>query len=221
MTFQLDPIFETLRRRVMLGVAAAMMIAGAGCSDDDKVTPPTPENPRKSIAGVMQELIDAYQARDIARYAALFDDSSFVFVFDPTDVQGDPDIPPNWDWNEERNATTNMFGANLVQRIQLDYVVGTPVLADTLDEGIRPFPEGTMKVIVTNVELSVDTRDPAGGENIIYRVGGVQETFFLYPDSLETVDGVPAWKIFEWRERKVGPIPTIDTTWGAVKNNYR
>ena len=221
MTFQLDPIFETLRRRVMLGVAAAMMIAGAGCSDDDKVTPPTPENPRKSIAGVMQELIDAYQARDIARYAALFDNSSFVFVFDPTDVQGDPDIPPNWDWNEEENATRNMFEASLVERIELNFRTQSPTPATEQDLGERPFPPGTMKLLATEVELSVDTRDPAGGENIIYRVGGVQETFFLYPDSLETVDGVPAWKIFEWRERKVGPIPTIDTTWGAVKNNYR
>ena len=221
MRLRSDRGFKGLGRRMTMGIAAAMMIAGAGCSDDDKVTPPTPEDPRKTIAGVMQELIDAYEARDIARYAALFDDSSFVFVFDPTDVQGDPDIPPNWDWNEERNATTNMFGANLVQRIQLDYVVGTPVLADTLDEGIRPFPEGTMKAIVTNVELSVDTRDPAGGENIIYKVAGDQAIFFLWQDPQEIVDGVPVWKIIEWRDKRIGPAPFVElNSWGGVKSLY-
>ena len=187
-----------------MGIAAAMMIAGAGCSDDDKVTPPTPENPRKSIAGVMQELIDAYQARDIARYAALFDNSSFVFVFDPTDVQGDPDIPPNWDWNEEQNSTRNMFEAELVERIQIDFVRGAPTDPSESDRGERPFPSGTKKVTVTEVELSVDTRDPAGGENITYKVTGDQAIFFLVQDSVETQEGLPVWKIFEWRDKKIG-----------------
>ena len=204
-----------------VGVALAGLMLSIGCSDDETITPPDPvEDPRKSIAGALQELKVAYEARDLDRYSALFN-SDFVFVFDPTDVLENPDLPQNWDWSAEHNATRNMFEADLVERIQVDFIVGTPALPDTHDVGTREFPEGTMKVLVTEVELSVDSRDPAGGENIIYRCNGDQAMFFLYPDTLEVVDGVPAWKIFEWRDRRIEAVPTIGVTWGRIKAHYQ
>lgn len=200
---------------------AAGLVFTSACSDDDKVSTPTPEDPRKTIAGVMQELIDAYEARDIDRYSALFDQANFMFVFDPVDAQEDPDIPPNWDWPEEQNSTTNMFEAQLVEQIRVGYVPGAPVAVTDPDIGERPFPEETMKVIVTEVSLSVDTRDPSGGENIVYRVSGDQAIFFVYPDSGEIVDGVPVWKIFEWRDKKIGAFAVELKSWGGVKSLYQ
>lgn len=203
-----------------LGIAVTTLVLVVGCSDDETITPPDVEDPRKTIATTMQELLAAYEARDIGRYSALFD-SDFVFVFDPTDVVTDPDIPESWDWTAELAATSNMFESDRVEEVQVDFVIGNPVTADTADVGMREFPEGTMKVIATAVELSVDNRDPFGGENIIWRVAGDQAIFFLYPDSLEIVDGVPVWKIFEWRDKKIGPAPTIETTWGQIKAAYK
>lgn len=208
------------RLSVRTALFAAVALSAPGCSDDDNITTPTPEDPRKTIAGVMRELIDAYEAQDIDRYSALFDQANFMFVFDPVDVQEDPDIPPNWDWPEEHNSSRNLFEAELVERIQVDYVPGAPVAVTEPDMGERPFPEGTMKVTVSDVSLDIDTRDPAGGENIVYRVSGDQAIFFVYPDSVEIVDGVPVWKIFEWRDKKVGAFATSETSWGQIKANY-
>jgi hypothetical protein len=77
-----------------------------------------------------------------------------------------------------------------------------------------------MKVIATDVSLSVDVRDPAGVENIRYRVDGDDAIFFLYPDQNEIVDGVPVWKIVEWRDKTIG-APFVELkSWGSVKSLY-
>jgi hypothetical protein len=216
---------RTRSRLHRLSAATALLVAivlsAPGCSDDEKITPPTPEDPRKTIPGVLQELLAAYTAGDIHRYATLFDQADFMFVFDPMDVQNDQDIPPTWTWPEELNSATNLFEAELVESIQVSYVVGTPVLPSKEDAGQRPFPEGTVKVIASAVRVGIDTRDPLGGENIIYMVTGDQATFFLRPDTTEIVDGVPVWKIFEWRDKRLGSLATIESTWGLIKANYQ
>lgn len=208
--------------RSQLLLAAGLMLF-AGCSDgDETVTPSPPEDPRKTIAGVMQELIAAYEARDLARYEALFDQEHFLFVFDPYDVSNpDTQIPPNWDWVGERTAHLNMFQDQFVQRIEVDFVVGTPEPAAKQDVGERAFPEGTMKVILSEVNLNIEVSDPGGSESLHYIVEDGQATFFLYPDHDEVIDDVPAWKIFEWRDRFNHPTPTQDASWGQVKALYR
>lgn len=204
-------------------IAFMALMALSGCSDDDDtVRPPAREDPRKTIAGAMQELIDAYEARDIDRYSALFDQDSFVFVFDPIEVN-DPytDLPSNWNWIEEQSANRNMFQAPTVERIQLTFILGTPEPA-TEQDAEEPFPQGTMKVQVSEVNLLVDTRDPAGGENLRYIADGDHAIFFLYPDQNEIVDGVPIWKIFEWHDLTIGaPAPTIENSWGGIKYIFR
>jgi hypothetical protein len=199
----------------------ALMLSLSGCSDDDDtVRPPAREDPRKTIAGVMQELIDAYEERDIDRYEALFDQEHFLFVFDPYDVNDpDTDIPPNWDWVEEQSANRNMFQSQIVERIELNFVLGTPEPATEQDAEDRPFPEGTMKVSVSEIHLLVDTRNPAGGENILYIADGDHAIFFLLPDQNE-IDGVPVWRIFEWRDLTI-PAPVIENSWGEIKYYFR
>jgi hypothetical protein len=138
--------FRLYRVYDMTALLAAVTLGALGCSDDKRPTPPTPEDPRKTIPGVMQELTDAYEARDIDRYTKLFDTDSFMFVFDSLDVLENPNIPPNWEWSEEHRSAENMFEDSLLARIQLDFTVETPVSPAKNDVGHRPFPEGTMKV---------------------------------------------------------------------------
>jgi hypothetical protein len=222
--------------RFQVPMPAILLLLGAvllldGCSEDKKAaTAPVPEDPRKTIAGVMQEIIDSYEARSITRYSALFDQDDFMFVFDVQDVYDQPDIPPNWDWPDELVSNRNMFASPLVERIQLDFVVGAPVAVVKEDIGERPFPEGTMKVAVSEVDFTVDTQDPDGGENLLIKVAGDRAHFFLFPDSNEVVDGIPVWKIFEWRDERIGrgrdggpPLSTrgahgsIESSWGTIK----
>lgn len=195
--------------RMVWIVAMLALIPGCLFSPDKQ----EPKNPgdgdyqlRTTIGGVMNNLLVSYRKRDIDRYLELFH-PAFNFVFDPQDVIDDPDIPPSWDYNEERSSTRNMFEAELVERITIDFVPGPALDAGEADQGNWPLPSGTKKVIVTAVELNVDTRDPLGGENIIYRVNGDQAIFFLVQDSTETQEGLPVWKIFEWRDVKIGPRP--------------
>lgn len=215
---------KRLQRAATIIALMALVLALPGCSDDDEtVTPPPPEDPRKTIAGTLQELIEAYQARDIDRYAALFDPDSFLFVFDPIDANDpDTDIPPNWGWEDEESASRHMFQDQLVERIEVDFVIGAPEPATKQDVGERPFPEGTMKVVVTEVKLKVDVRDPAGGEGLRYQVDGDNAIFFLYPDPNGIVDGVPVWKIVEWRDKTIGGLLFVELkSWGGVKSLYR
>lgn len=203
---------RTSRFDVRMLVIIAMVAITPGClfSPDKGKPKPVPDEyqPRSTIAGVLANLVTAYKNEDLDRYKVLFDQEQFMFVFDPVDVQDDPDIPPNWGWAEEENSTRNMFEADLVEKIKLDFVPGLPV--DVIESDIleRSFPEGTKKVIVTEVALDVDTRDPDGGENIVFRVSGDQAIFFLYQDG-ELENGLPVWKIFEWRDKKIGarPVP--------------
>ncbi len=126
-----------------------------------------------------------------------------MFVFDPIDVN-DPnsEIPESWFWPEEESATRKMFEDDLVERIELSFVDGTPTNPSESDREDRPFPEGTKKVIVTAVNLLVDVRqDP---DNLRYVVDGDNAWFFLVQDTTEVQDGLPVWKIFEWRDKTIG-----------------
>lgn len=191
----------------LVGIVAMLALVPGCLFSPDKQPPKTGGDdqyqPRTTISGVMNNLKVSYRNREIERYEELFH-PAFNFVFDPADVQENPDIPPSWDWSEDRSSTRNMFEADLVERIQIDFVVGPPQDATEADQGQWVFPSGTKRVIVTEVSLNVDTRDPTGGENIIYRVDGDQAIFFLVQDSVETQDGLPVWKIFEWRDKKIG-----------------
>ncbi|MCA9728985.1 MAG: hypothetical protein R3E12_13630 [Candidatus Eisenbacteria bacterium] len=204
-------------------LVATLMIQGtlSGCSGDDKSTAPIPEDPRKTIDGLFQELKDAYEARDITRYGRLFDQENFVFVFDERDVAENPGIPTSWDWSLEEVASRNMFQSDLVVGIASEFEVEDPVAATTQDERDRSFPAGTVKVAIADVSLAVENRDPFGGENLFYRVTGDGAFFFLYPDSSEIVDDVPVWKIFEWRDDRLFFFPTELKSWGAIKYVFR
>lgn len=193
-----------------LGVIAALMLVAPGCLFSPDPKPPEPPvsqyMPRTTISGVLNNLQVAYENRDLQRYKELFDLDEFMFVFDPIDVNDpDTDIPESWFWPEEETATRNMFEDDLVERIELSFVQGTPANPSESDEEDRPFPEGTKKVIVTEVNLLVDVRqDP---ENVRYEVRGDNAWFFLVQDTTEVQDGLPVWKIFEWRDKTIGSRP--------------
>ena len=103
--------------RMLVVIALVAITPGCLFSPDKGKPKDDTDVPRTTIAGVLTNLVNAYKDRDLDRYKVLFDQDNFMFVFDPVDVQDDPDIPPNWDWPEEENSTRNMFEAELVERV--------------------------------------------------------------------------------------------------------
>lgn len=197
-------ILRFVRGIVAMGIALSL----SGCLfSPDKDPPKTDEPvvflPQTSPENVLENLITAYEQQNYDEYVKLFDET-FFFAFDPVDVEkSGGDIPIEWGKDDDIRSTRNMFDEPLVEKVTLDFVIDDPEPATSADEQRHTFPLGTMKVTASEVELQVDTRDPEGGENIIYEVSGDQAIFFLYPHPTEKVDGLAKWYIVEWRDRKV------------------
>ncbi len=190
-----------------LGLLALLLaVASTGCLFSPDKSKPTEDGeaqylPQTSEANVLENLITSYVEKELLEYEKLFDHNVFEFVFDPLDVQEDQDLPPFWLWDEERESTKNMFESELVLEIRLEYIPGTAVAVDEGDD----VPDLTWtKVEVTNVELEVETRDPLGGENIIYKVSGDRAIYFFKSYDDELVDGQPTVRIVEWRDQRTG-----------------
>lgn len=210
-------------KRIPEAVSIAASVAAivlSGCSEDP--TKPSVEDPRKSVEGVMQALIDAIEGREMERYASLFHSKEFRFVFDRGDVIGNRELPPYWEWTEETAAIGALFRSPYIDRVSLDFVIESSVPATPDDEDRRAFPEGTIKVTVTDVDLVIEMRDPDGGEDIRFITDRDAGEYFLAPDSTEIVDGVAVWKILEWRDKNVRVLSqmVIDASWGTIKEYF-
>jgi len=199
-------------------VSLLVLILMAGCSDNDKITQPTDGGPLNNTeVNVLANFVSAYVEKDIDAYTEVFDVEEFTFVFDRTDVENDPDLNPTWGWPEELTSTKNMFSSALVLTVTVDFVLGDVEFARDSDL----VPLEWRKIVVTEIELEIDTIDPDGGENIIYKVAGDRGMFFFgtYPDEL--IDGQPRKRITEWRDIRVGLRPGLAVelnTWGQIKS---
>jgi len=69
--------------------------------------PPTPQPEPTSPAGVIRGIECAYNNQDINYYADMLD-PDFTFYFDPRDIQ-DHGTPTSWGYDEELEATQNLF----------------------------------------------------------------------------------------------------------------
>ncbi len=205
----------------LLGLAVLSMTGAFGCSDDDNTVAEPQPNPylaQVTPENVLRNLITAYVEEDLDEYEKLFDHDLFEFVFDPLDVQEDQDLPPFWLWDEERESAKNMFDSNLVLDIRLEYVPG---MAVQVDEGDDVPDLSWMKVEVTNIELEIETKDPLGGENIIYKVSGDRGVFFFREYPNETVGGLPLVRIVEWRDQRTAfRLPSVENSWGNIKSVF-
>lgn len=216
-------------------VAALFFTAGilSGCGDDDKGTAPEIEiyKPQTSVENVLDNLVEAYERREMLEYEKLFDPMNFHFVFSVQDTEENPDLPEEYDFLDDQASTKSMFEDEDVESITVDYQIGAPVLATEGDLGSHDFPAGTMKVTVSEVYLTVEARTEGSGESTFYEVEGDQAIFFLHPHPTKRVNGLPVWYVVEWRDVTIGRVTlsefgntdmmTITTSWGTIKNNYR
>ncbi|MCA9728984.1 MAG: hypothetical protein R3E12_13635 [Candidatus Eisenbacteria bacterium] len=60
-------------------------------------------------------------------------------------------------------------------------------------------------------------RDPDGGENIITQLASDRTEVFVFQDTTDIVDGLPSWKIFEWRDLAAEGGENRCLSWGTAK----
>lgn len=192
-----------------------MLMPLTGCFMSPDPSPAQPETMdvqvmRATAADCLESLRLSYIERDVAGFAALLS-HDFTFVFDPSS----PEVPPQWDREDELAATQNMFGGETVEGITLTFRQGLAVPSD--DE----YP-GTWKVEVDEVRLSVFLRT-GYGEILELRASDAGGVFYLKPaTAVDVLEQRPRWKVWRWEDiRPLGADATESYSWGEIKTFFR
>jgi hypothetical protein len=186
------------RAGVLIVLIAAVFLAGCPWDVDKKPPKPDPSIylPQISPRNCLENLKIAYVDQDLDEYKKLFS-TDFTFWFSPEDI-GNPEdpTPQTWGASEDQLSTQNLFEDELVERITLEWTLHEASPSD--DE----YP-GTWKAEVTEVRLSVFTRDEEG-RPLELRVPGGYATFFFKEYPQELIDGKSTWRIFRWEDQPLG-----------------
>jgi len=165
----------------LLLFAAVIFLAG-GCWNpfQPEQTPPKPGEeykPRTSPENVLWDLVLAYERKDFDHYQTLFH-KEYKFHFAKVDYERDPEIPPEWGYNEEMRSASKMFADPAVTiSLTLFYVPGA---VDTFGK--------IVKIPVDHPQLMFDIRD-----KVTYSVTDPQE-FKFAPDPADS----SLWLLYEW-----------------------
>lgn len=206
--------------RVLHTLVLALALAGlSGCPfapEKGKTPPPPDPNPFKeptSASNVLDNLVKAYEERNIGEYRKLFDEDEFFFEFAQVDRDRDPTIPAGWDFPTDQLSTENMFQDDTIDRIVLDFTKLERVAA-TAEDQLPGGPTNVWKVPVQSVHLEVHTVGE-DGQPLEFLVDGDGADFFFreYPEE-PAPSGAPSWKIIRWRDKPVGGLLSM----GEIKS---
>ncbi len=180
--------------------------------------PGYPYLPQTSIHNCLYNFVRAYTRRNIARYSKCLSDS-FTFVFSPMDVQNG-DVPAaSWRLADDRRSTGNMFSADHLEDIGLDWAPGDSTNADSLFPSPVPGYPHTWKVVISQVNLRLDWITVDGGQLVLLVPNGVENFYFC--EGPDQGNGLPIWRIFRWEDQPVGTdLIVAKKTWGEIKDLF-
>jgi hypothetical protein len=205
---------------------AATMFAVPGCTD--RISRPEDhdhwdDGPRDitSPEAALLALKDAYRERESAAMDSLLS-ADFIFELSPEDASM-PGMPDGWERSGELAIYAQMFDADLVQSLALDFVIGPRVFDDV---------EQLWTITITRVDLLLYGLTPDHPTPKMYRVENDSAKFWFRPmtwNARGTDDR--AWKIVKWQDEFVEgaqrrglqspPEGGSNTTWGYIKWLYR
>jgi hypothetical protein len=204
----------------MILIPALVLLAAAGCDDDPaqprRIPTPSPYNDLTEKWHVMSNLERAYDERNVARYAEIFDQDHFVFHFNPGDVGGD--VPEYWGYTEEINSATNMFtgggGHNDNPILSIDLTLMDIESATWTDVEDARFPGETLWQATVQYSYYMDTE-----ADIQYITSGAPKAQLI----VRQVDG--KWKLVTWYDlegtyQMQTAAATQESTWSKVKALY-
>jgi hypothetical protein len=171
----------------------------------------------RSPEDVLYNLQQAYRFRKTAWYDSLLYDADasgdlteeYRFRF----AEGDH-APSTWARSDDVDATNRLFAATRVEDVTIDLAHGGSVPTN------QPGHEGQREILVTDVYLNVEDRDPDTGDLTEYRVDDDQSYFRFNPQWVNAA-GDTLWRIVYWEDggRRMQAPDTVaqKTTWGKVK----
>jgi hypothetical protein len=176
--------------------------------------PEPPYLPLTTIANVIHNLELSYELRDYLEYRRLFH-PDYTFLPNPHD-----NVPP-WGRAEELTSARRMLGGEsnrdgyLAVEIRLAFAAGEPQS--------DPDSPDTLRVILSAVDLQVETRHEAMGDHTLYVTpAGTQEHLtFVLTSETDPGSGSPLWKILRWEDLGAGAARGVEpTSWGRVKTLF-
>jgi hypothetical protein len=210
-----------MKRLSMIVISTLLVLAAAGCDDDParpKDTTPSPYNDLTEKWHVLSNLERAYDERNIARYAEVFDQDNFVFHFNPGDV-ANGDTPEQWGYVEEYNSASNMFsgagGQNNNPILSIDLTLKDVESATWTEVEDTRFPGESLWSATINYTYYIDTE-----ADIQFITQGAPKAQFI----VREIDG--KWKLVTWYDlqgtyqARAQAASTRETTWGQVKVLY-
>ncbi|MCK4547297.1 MAG: hypothetical protein KAW17_07635 [Candidatus Eisenbacteria sp.] len=198
-----------------------LMVVLAGCSNESLKLPPIKlpviEPDRTTIAGLFDVFQDAHQDREIDSFAECLH-PEYIFWFSEDDRDS-----PSWNWNdfinkiEDRDVTDEMFEAEIVTDIQIDFTNLT-FDPDTLDLWIHedtgdpePFTY-YWGVFAVDMHVVEQTEDGL----IDHWVDG-RARMYVRPDP--AFEGL--WTIWKIEDLGNEHKATDDTSWSGIKALFR
>lgn len=159
--------------------AFGLPLVGCGLFSPDPAPPEEAPPPRQlldpiSPENVLNNLAFAYENRDYDAYVDALDEG-FRFVPSINDTIDE------FDRDEDLRSTENMF--NNVDDVSLRLIHQAAVPSDRQE---FPAEDGYRMILVSNVNLRVDTRDFSQGSRLILVVTGDPATFIFKPDTTTT-----------------------------------
>lgn len=133
-----------------------IMVIAAGCSVDSGTDPEDPIQIRDSPENLLKFFADAYERKDIDKYAeSLHDEYLFTFTSKDAELIGLPEDEPWWGKTEDRVSTLNMFEDAEVTSILMDLPISSGPWAT--EEGLGYRLEPSIKVTVDDPEATEPT----------------------------------------------------------------
>lgn len=163
-------------------LAFALPLTGCGLFAPEEAPPQPPPPPRTvlpptSPENVLNNLAFAHENRSWDEYV---DALSPEFLFVPSDADQQEGIEP-FDYDEDIQSTENMF--NNVDSIELQLTHQASVPSDRLE---YPAEDGYRMILVSRVNMLVQTRTITDGEVLYLQIGGDPATFIFEPDLTQT-----------------------------------
>jgi hypothetical protein len=162
-----------------------------------------------SIDGVIADFGIAWNTLDYTEYTRLFD-SAYTFVFAPQDLGGPDNNPAYWGVTDELSSAQHLYSR--ADSNHAGYVATSASLTFTVGPEIPNDIENWTKVVLSQVFLTVESRERDAGDLLDYLVPG-DEAYFWF------VQSGNVWHIIRWEDK---PIPTRAalteaTTFGKIK----